>query len=136
MLSREINELLTRVGPGTPGGDLMRRYWHPIYPEVLLREKPVRKVRILGENLTLFRDASGSLGLIAERCPHRRTSLSAGIPEPEGLRCCYHGWLFDARGRCLETPLEPASSPIKDNIKITAYPVEEMGGAYLGLSRS
>lgn len=135
MLSREINELLTRVGPGTPGGDLMRRYWHPIYPEVLLREKPVRKVRILGENLTLFRDASGSLGLIAERCPHRRTSLSAGIPEPEGLRCCYHGWLFDARGRCLETPLEPASSPIKDNIKITAYPVEEMGGliwAYLG----
>ncbi|MDB5699524.1 MAG: rieske 2Fe-2S iron-sulfur domain protein [Alphaproteobacteria bacterium] len=135
MLSRQQNELLTRVGPGTPGGDLMRRYWHPIYPEVLLRTKPVRKVRILGEDLTLYRDGSGKLGLIAERCPHRMTSLDLGIPEPEGLRCCYHGWLFDAKGNCLEMPLEPADTRMKKNIKIKAYAVQEMGGliwAYLG----
>ena len=135
MLAREINELLTRVGPGTAGGELLRRYWHPIYPAIQLRQNPVRKVRILGENLTLFRDASANLGLIAERCPHRGTNLAMGIPEPEGLRCCYHGWLFDACGRCLETPLEAPDSPLKNNIRITAYPVQEMGGliwAYLG----
>lgn len=135
MLSREKNELLTRIGPNTPCGNLMRRYWHPIYPEVLLRNNPVRKIRILGEDLTLFRDRSNQLGLIAERCPHRRTSLSQGIPEANGLRCCYHGWLFDAQGQCLETPLEPSDSPMKDKIRITSYPVQEMGGliwAYLG----
>jgi 5,5'-dehydrodivanillate O-demethylase oxygenase subunit len=135
MLSREQNEYMTKVGPGTPCGELMRRYWHPIYPEVELRKKPVRKVRILGEDLVLFRDRSGKLGLVQERCPHRMTSLAVGIPEPEGLRCCYHGWLFDAQGRCLEQPLESSSSHFKDKIRIKAYPVEEMGGliwAYLG----
>jgi 5,5'-dehydrodivanillate O-demethylase len=135
VVSRAKNEMLTRVGPGTPCGNLMRRYWHPIYPEVLLDDNPVRKVRILGENLTLYRDASTRLGLIAERCPHRLTSLSQGIPEPEGLRCCYHGWLFNGEGQCLETPLEPRNSPMAKNIKITAYPVHAMGGliwAYLG----
>ena len=135
MVSPKKNEMLTRVGPGTPCGNLMRRYWHPIYPEILLRDKPVRKVRILGENLTLYRDAGNRLGLIAERCPHRRTSLSQGIPEAEGLRCCYHGWLFNAQGECLEMPLEPSNTRMLRNIKITAYPVQAMGGliwAYLG----
>jgi 5,5'-dehydrodivanillate O-demethylase oxygenase subunit len=135
VLSPKKNEMLTRVGPDTPCGNLLRRYWHPIYPEVLLDDNPVRKVRILGENLTLYRDASNRLGLIAERCPHRLTSLSQGIPEPEGLRCCYHGWLFNAQGQCLETPLEPCDSTMAQNIKITAYPVQAMGGliwAYLG----
>jgi len=135
MLNREQNEYLTRVGPGTPGGALMRRYWHPIHTTAELREKPVTKVRILCEDLTLFRDRSGKLGLVQERCPHRQTSLSAGIPEPEGIRCCYHGWLFDAEGKCLEQPLEPQDSQYKDKIRIKAYPVQEMGGlvwAYLG----
>ncbi len=97
----------------------------------------MRKVRILGETLTLYRDLSGKLGLIAERCPHRATSLHIGIPEKEGLRCCYHGWMFNENGRCMEMPLEPANSPFKDNIKITSYPVQELGGliwAYLGPS--
>ena len=135
MLNHEQNDYLTRVGPGTPCGELMRRYWHPIHPADLLREKPVAKVRILCEDLTLFRDRSGKLGLVQERCPHRQTSLSAGIPEPEGIRCCYHGWLFDAEGKCLEQPLEPSDSQYRDKIRIKAYPVEEMGGliwAYLG----
>ena len=135
MLTREQNETLTRVGPGTPCGELMRRYWHPIYPAAKLRDNPVAKVRILCEDLVLFRDRSGRLGLVQERCPHRRTSLAVGIPEKEGLRCCYHGWLFDAEGHCLEQPLERAGSDFKNEIRITAYPVEEMGGlvwAYLG----
>jgi 5,5'-dehydrodivanillate O-demethylase oxygenase subunit len=135
MLSNEQNERLTRVGKGTPCGELLRRYWHPIYPEALLKENPVRKVRLLGEDLTLYRDRSGVLGLIAERCPHRSASLHIGIPEKNGLRCCYHGWLFNQEGRCLETPLEPTDSPLKRNIKILSYPVQSMGGliwAYLG----
>jgi 5,5'-dehydrodivanillate O-demethylase oxygenase subunit len=135
MLTKEQNEYLTRVGPGTPGGELMRRYWHPIYTEVQLRDKPVRKVRILGEDLVLYRDRSGTLGLVQERCPHRMTSLSVGIPESEGLRCCYHGWLFNEQGRCLEQPLESPTSNYKNKIRIKAYPVQEMGGliwAYLG----
>ncbi|MGH9036861.1 MAG: Rieske 2Fe-2S domain-containing protein [Acidimicrobiia bacterium] len=135
MLDVEENERLTRVGPGTPGGDLLRRYWHPIHPAIGLADNPVTKVRILGEDLVLFRDRSGGLGLVGERCPHRRTSLACGIPEAEGLRCCYHGWLFDAGGKCLEQPLEPPDSTFKDRVRITAYPVAEMGGlvwAYLG----
>jgi 5,5'-dehydrodivanillate O-demethylase oxygenase subunit len=135
MISAKLNDTLTRVGRGTPGGELLRRYWHPIYPDVLLRENPVRKVRILGENLTLYRDRGGKLGLLAERCPHRGTSLHLGIAEPDGLRCCYHGWLFDDNGQCLQMPLEAQDSPFAQNIKITAYPVQEMGGliwAYLG----
>ncbi|MEO6380115.1 MAG: Rieske 2Fe-2S domain-containing protein, partial [Caulobacteraceae bacterium] len=135
MLSEDQNVLLTRVGPGTPCGELMRRYWHPIYPEALLRENPVAKVRILCEDLVLFRDRSGRLGLVQERCPHRGVSLSLGIPQQQGLRCCYHGWLFDTDGKCLETPLEPVNSRMKDHIRAKAYPVEEMGGliwAYLG----
>ncbi len=92
-------------------------------------------MRILSEDLVLFRDRGGRLGLVQERCPHRMTSLAVGIPEPEGLRCCYHGWLFNAEGKCLEQPLEPGGTSFKDKIEITAYPVQELGGliwAYLG----
>jgi len=92
-------------------------------------------VRILGEDLVLYRDRSGNLGLLADRCPHRRTSMALGVPETEGLRCAYHGWLFDRTGRCLEQPSEPEGSTFKDRIRTTAYPVEELGGlifAYLG----
>jgi 5,5'-dehydrodivanillate O-demethylase len=135
MLSQEENEMLTRVGPGTPCGELMRRYWHPIAATVQLADNPVRKVRILGEDLVLFRDRSGNLGLIEPRCPHRAMHMAFGIPEEVGLRCPYHGWLFDSTGRCLEQPLAPPDSTFKDRVRIAAYQAQEMGGlvwAYLG----
>jgi 5,5'-dehydrodivanillate O-demethylase len=135
MLTQEENELLTRVGPGTPCGELMRWYWHPIAATVHLDENPVRKVRLLCEDLTLYRDRSGTLGLIGQRCPHRSVDLVFGIPEQTGLRCPYHGWLFDESGRCLEQPLEPADSSYKDRVSIKSYRVQELGGliwAYLG----
>src|SRR6202167_5959478 len=116
MLTQAENEKLTSVGPGTPCREMLRRYWHPVYPEVGLRDNPVANVRILGEDLVLYRDRSGDLGLIGQRCPHRMTSLAVGIPEEHGLRCCYHGWLFDRDGRCVEQPLEPPTSMFKDRI--------------------
>ena len=128
MLSREENELLTRVGPGSPCGELMRRYWHPIAATVQLEDNPVRTVRILGEDLVLFRDRSGNLGLLGPRCPHRAMHMAFGIPEEVGLRCPYHGWLFDGTGRCLEQPLAPPDSTFKDRVRTTAYKVQEMGG--------
>ena len=135
MLTREQNERLTRVGPGTPMGDLLRRYWHPVAAVAELDEEPVRAVTLLGESLALYRTDSGKLGLVAQRCPHRGASLAYGIPEEDGLRCAYHGWKFSAAGRCLEQPAEPADSTFKDRVRIPAYPVEELGGliwAYLG----
>ncbi|MSQ28381.1 MAG: aromatic ring-hydroxylating dioxygenase subunit alpha [Dehalococcoidia bacterium] len=135
MLSKEANERITRVGPGTPMGELMRRYWHPIAASVELQDNPVKKVRILGEDLVLYRDRSGNLGLIDEPCPHRRVSMEYGIPEQEGLRCPYHGWLFNHEGRCLEQPAEPWNSTFKDRITTKAYNAQELGGlvfAYLG----
>jgi 5,5'-dehydrodivanillate O-demethylase oxygenase subunit len=138
VLTREENERLTRVGPGTPVGELMRRYWHPIAASSQLPTHGTKPVRVLGENLVLYRDRSGGLGLVAERCPHRRAGMLYGVPEAEGLRCAYHGWLFNAAGRCLEQPFEQADNPqstFKDRIGIKAYPVEELAGlifAYLG----
>jgi len=135
MLSKEANERLCRVGPGTPMGALMRSYWQPIAPYATLLDNPVRKVRILGEDLVLYRDRSGTLGLIQDKCAHRSTGMQLGIPEQKGLRCPYHGWLYDAEGRCLETPLEPRESTFKDRVRMVAYPVQELGGlvfAYLG----
>ena len=135
MLTAADNELLTRVGPGTLGGDLMRRYWHPVAATQQLDENPVRKVKILGEELALYRDRSGAMGLLGLRCPHRLMSLEYGIPEEHGLRCGYHGWLFDENGGCIETPLEPPDSAFKEKVEALHYPVQEMGGlvwAYLG----
>ena len=135
MLTKEINERMTSVGPGTPGGELLRRYWHPIATSVELEENPVRKVRLMGEDLVLYRDKSGNLGLIDEPCPHRRVSLEYGIPEQEGLRCPYHGWLFNHEGKCLEQPAEPWNSTFKDRIATKAYKAQELGGlifAYIG----
>src|SRR5262245_19285273 len=100
MLTTAENEMLTRVGRGTPCGELMRRYWQPIVPTVQLEDDPVRKVRILGEDLVLFRDRGGHLGLIGPRCSHRAMHMEFGILEEVGLRCPYHGWLFDGTGRC------------------------------------
>jgi 5,5'-dehydrodivanillate O-demethylase len=138
MTTQEENDRLTRIGPGTPMGNLLRRYWHPVGTEAELAHEPVRRVRWFGEDLTLFRSERGEYGLIDERCPHRCLSLEFGIPEECGLRCAYHGWLFDAQGRCLEQPFEDLAHPdsrFKDEIRIKAYPVEALGGfvwAYFG----
>lgn len=137
MLTPEENERLTRVGPGTPMGELFRRYWQPVAACADLVDDPVKQVRILGETLVLFRDRSGQLGLIGERCPHRGTALVYGIPEPEGLRCAYHGWLYDRQGQCVQQPDRDGESSNGGAARysITAYPVEELGGlvfAYLG----
>ena len=135
MVTQQENELLTKVGAGTPCGTLMRRYWHPIAASAELLKNPVKKIRILGEDLVLYRDRRGQLGLISDRCLHRYMDLRFGIPEETGLRCPYHGWLYDATGRVLETPLEPVDSHIKDHVRIRACRVEELGGlvwGYLG----
>jgi 5,5'-dehydrodivanillate O-demethylase oxygenase subunit len=136
MLSREDNALLTEVGPGTPAGETLRRYWMPICPVAeITDQKPKRRVRMLGEDLVLFRDGRGRFGLLPEHCPHRHASLYYGFVEEEGLRCAYHGWKFDAAGTCLEQPFEPADSPLKKEACRRAYPVEQLAGilfAYLG----
>jgi 5,5'-dehydrodivanillate O-demethylase len=135
MESAEQNKLLTEVGRGTPMGELMRRYWQPIGAAVDLEHKWTKKVRLLGEDLILFRNQKGERGLIAEQCPHRRASFLHGIPTENGIRCPYHGWEFNAQGKWLEQPFEPDNSTFRDKVATDAYPVEEMGGvlfAYLG----
>src|SRR5436853_622831 len=105
MLTKDENELLTRVGPGTPAGELLRRYWYPVaIARDLTEEHPTRFVRLLGEDLVLFRDTSGRVGLLADHCSHRGASLCYGRVEARGIACPYHGWLYDTRGVCLETP--------------------------------
>ena len=136
MLSAEANDLITRIGAGTPAGTLMRRYWQPAaLVDELQANRPLKPVRLLGENLVLFRDEQGRLGLLERACPHRGTDLAYGRLEQGGLRCAFHGWLFDVQGRCLETPAEPEGSRLCANIRQTAYPVVEKSGilfAYLG----
>jgi 5,5'-dehydrodivanillate O-demethylase oxygenase subunit len=125
-----MNERLTRVGPGTPAGELFRRYWQPFAAVAQMQDRNTLRVRLLGEDLVLFRGAPGEYGLVGELCPHRRASLYYGVPEPAGIRCSYHGWLFDRAGKCLEQPAEPANSTFKDRVRTTAYPVREMGGLF------
>jgi 5,5'-dehydrodivanillate O-demethylase len=135
MISQEQNDILTQVGPGTPMGNLMRQYWFPVAATTELDKNATKKVRLLSEDLVLYKDKSGNLGLIQEKCPHRGVSLLYGIPEENGLRCQYHGWCFDKQGQCTEQPNEPENSTFKDRIKISAYKVQEMGGlifAYMG----
>jgi 5,5'-dehydrodivanillate O-demethylase len=135
MISERENETLTRVGRGTPMGELQRRYWHPIAGIDELADRWTLRVRLLGEDLVLYKDRAGNLGLIGEFCPHRRASMAYGIPTPDGLRCPYHGWEFDAHGTCLEMPNEPVGSTFKNKVKLDGYPVEVLGGmifAYLG----
>jgi 5,5'-dehydrodivanillate O-demethylase oxygenase subunit len=129
MLSSQENAFLTRIGPGTPAGNLLRRYWHPICPAIeLSAEKPKKRIKILGEDLVIFRDPTGRYGAMAEHCPHRRASLYYGFIEDDGLRCPYHGWKFRLDGQCIEQPFEPANSKLKDDICQTAYPVEKFAG--------
>ena len=136
MLSAEQNELMTRTGSGTGAGALMRRYWQPAaLADELAGNRPIKPVQLLGENLVIFRDTQGRYGLIGRACPHRGTDLAFGRLEDGGLRCAFHGWLFDVHGRCLDTPAEPEGSALCRNIRQTAYPVIEKSGilfAYLG----
>src|SRR5262245_39294534 len=137
MLSREENELLTRITPGTPMGTTLRRYWIPALLAWELPEPdcPPVRVKLLGEELMAFRDTSGELGLLDEYCPHRRASLFFGRNEECGLRCVYHGWKFDVHGRCIDMMNEPDELTFKNKIRITSYPMIEEGGvlwAYLG----
>lgn len=125
---------LTLVGPGTPMGGLLRRYWHPVGLSSDATSRP-RKVRVLGEDLILFRDGLGRPGLLYPRCAHRGTTLYYGKVEERGIRCCYHGWLYDVNGHCLEQPCEPGGGARRDRIRQPWYPVEERYGlvfAYLG----
>ena len=136
MLTQEQNSFLTRIGPGTSAGQLLRRYWHPIAAAVeLTEEKPKKRVRVLGEDLLLYRNQNGGYGLVRERCSHRGASLYYGFVEADGIRCAYHGWKYDACGRCVEQPFENPESGFREKIRHTAYPVEKLAGllfAYLG----
>jgi nitrite reductase/ring-hydroxylating ferredoxin subunit len=128
------DEELTRVGPGTPCGEYLRRFWQPVIQSEELRDLP-RRLRILGEGLVAFRDRSGAVGLLELHCPHRGTSLEFGLISEKGIRCCYHGWLFDVDGTILETPGEPTDSSLKDRLFHGAYPVREykrLVFAYMG----
>ncbi len=135
MLTQAENDFLTRVGPGTPGGELLRRYWLPVaVDEELSAEQPTKFVRVLGEDLVLFRDKTGRVGLLADHCSHRGASLLYGRVEERGIACAYHGWLYDCEGNILETPPERNEAILK-SVKHTAYPVQKFIGlywAYLG----
>src|SRR5581483_10233670 len=137
MLTKEENELLVRVGPGTPMGDMMRRYWIPACTseEVAEPDGDPFKVRLLGEDLIAFRDTAGRVGLMDRLCPHRRAGLFLARNEEGGLRCLYHGWKMDVDGNILEMPCEPAESTFKERVKQRAYPTHEAGGlvwTYMG----
>ena len=125
---------LTHVGPGTPTGELMRRFWQPVCLSSQLADLPVA-IRILGEDLVAFRDKRGRPGVLHRHCSHRGTSLEYGIVSERGIRCCYHGWMFDVDGTILETPGEPPDSKLKDSLRHGAYPALEYKGlvfAYMG----
>src|SRR5579872_2264917 len=136
MISKEENDRFTKLGPGTPLGSLLRQYWYPIAVASSLESEPIQRVRLLGEDLVLFRDDAGRLGLISDRCPHRGASLSYGFTEREGLRCPYHGWLFAPDGECLEQPNQFTDVPaLRAQCRTTAYCAEILGGlvfAYAG----
>jgi phenylpropionate dioxygenase-like ring-hydroxylating dioxygenase large terminal subunit len=135
MISAEQNELMTRIGKGTPCGRLLRRYWQPVaLADELANDRPVKAVRVFGEDLVLYKAGAG-YALMQRHCPHRGADLAYGRLEPGGLRCSFHGWKFDAAGKCVETPAEPEGSRMCEQIRTTAYPVVEKSGilfAHLG----
>jgi phthalate 4,5-dioxygenase len=137
MLTKEDNELITRVGPGTVMGNFMRQYWLPglLSSEVPSPDSDPLRVRLLGEDLVAFRDTNGTVGLIQHNCPHRGASLFFGRNEEAGIRCVYHGWKFDVHGNCVDMPNEPAESDFKHKVQAVAYPTRERGGmvwVYMG----
>lgn len=140
MLSQEVNETLTRVGPNTPMGKVLRRHWHPVAGVDELERSATKPIRLLGEDLVLYKDKSGDYGLLDRHCAHRRADLSHGIVEQHGIRCFYHGWQYDRTGQCTHQPFEEQVDPTASlctRIRLTAYPVKLGGGmlwAYLGSS--
>ena len=138
MISQELNDLLTRTGPGSDAGAVMRHYWQPAaISDELAGIRPVVPVKLLGEDLVLFRDSDGELGLIGRACPHRGADLCYGRLEDNGLRCPFHGWHFNRDGQCVEQPGEPDGSRMHERIQNTSYPVTEKNGiifAYMGPS--
>jgi 5,5'-dehydrodivanillate O-demethylase len=136
MISAQENDLLTAVGAGTPGGEMLRRYWHVVCPTAeLAGDQRTRRVSLLGEKLVAYRDRSGTYGLVEERCPHRNASLYYGYVEEAGIRCAYHGWMFDETGACMEQPFEPKQESTREGFHHTAYPVQELAGllfTYMG----
>ncbi len=131
MLTDQENELFTRVGPGTPMGVLLRRYWHPVGCSELVTTKPTR-VTVMGEELVVYRGTDGELALMELRCAHRGVALDYGRVEGDCIRCPYHGWLYDRSGRCLEQPAEPEESSFKEKIRLKSYKVQEFGGLIFG----
>ena len=135
MLSNEENQLLTQTGSGTPCGEFIRRYWQPVaLSEELENDVPIR-VKVMGEDLVLFRDSEGRLGLLGLHCSHRGADLSLGRVEDGGIRCLYHGWIYDIHGSCIDQPAEPEGSDFKTKIRHKAYPCQEKAGlifAYMG----
>ncbi|KQP36231.1 aromatic ring-hydroxylating dioxygenase subunit alpha [Pseudorhodoferax sp. Leaf274] len=138
MLSEEKNRLLTQVGPGKPMGELLRRYWMPIAGVSEFAQRSTKPMRLLGEDLVLYKDLSGAFGLVDRRCAHRRADLAYGMVEQHGLRCNYHGWCFNQTGQCVSQPFEDTCFPernTKERVRIKAYPVEQKGGmlwTYMG----
>ena len=137
MLSREENKLITQLGPGTPLGAVMRRYWIPalLSQEIPIPDCPPVRVKLLGEELVAFRDTQGRIGLLEEYCPHRLASMFLGRNEHNGLTCVYHGWKFDIDGNCVDMPNEPVESRFKEKVRMRSYPTIEQGGvvwAYMG----
>src|SRR5258708_39036592 len=131
MLDDTNTRLLTEVGAGTPMGSLLRRYWMPIAAVSEFDTKSIKPIRVLGEDLTLYKDLGGTFGLVDRHCPHRRADMSYGFVEECGLRCNYHGWLFDETGRCTQQPYEDVAAPqapFKDKGRIKAYPVRTHAG--------
>ena len=139
-MKADINERITRIGPGTPCGNLMRHYWQPValldeFDPVLdprMATRPVKAVRLLGQDMVLFRDAHGQYALLDRDCPHRGADLSFGRYEGDGLRCPFHGWKFDTTGQCIETPAEPAGSKLCTRIKQRQYPLLQRSGVLFG----
>jgi phthalate 4,5-dioxygenase len=137
MLTQEDNEILTRVGPATLMGNLLRRYWQPalLSSELAAPDCPPMRVRLMGEDLVAFRDSNGEVGLFQQNCPHRGASMFFGRNEEAGLRCVYHGWKFDISGACVDMPSEPAESNFRNKVRIGSYPTHEAGGVvwtYMG----
>src|SRR5712671_5582604 len=137
MLKQEDNELITRCGPGTPMGSLMREYWVPamLSSELPHPDSDPVRVLLLNEQLIAFRDSNGKVGLLANNCPHRGASLFFGRNEEAGMRCVYHGWKFAVDGTCIDMPNEPAESDFRTRVRATAYPCRERGGiiwTYMG----
>ncbi len=131
MLSHEENERFTKIGPGTPMGGLLRRYWHPVGCSEFVTKKPQR-VKVLGEELVLYRGDTGAPALMQLRCAHRSLALDYGRVEGDCIRCPYHGWLYDKTGQCLEQPAEPEGSSFKEKIRLKSYQVQEFGGIVFG----